>query len=464
MRPNRLTPVALVFVGLALILWALTTWLAPYERRMDGLLADINKEFPQLPRVSAQELSKWLADTSRRKPMLFDVRSKEEFDVSHLPGAIRIDPRERVGPLLEKLPAQIPSVFYCTVGYRSSLTADQLRAMGRTNVYGLEGAIFAWANAGLPLQSNGVPTSVVHPYSQSYTRLLKPEARYPLSGYKSFAYEYGYLVNPTKALSATLLLAVFLAWESIAPFFGWFRRKPRERAEHGLRNLTLGLINTFAVAFIFVRLWNGVTHWASAEGFGLLNALNFEGWRRTLLTLLLLDAWMWTWHWLNHHIGFLWRFHRTHHTELRMDVTSATRFHIGEIAFSGLLRIPLLALFGIAMRDIVIYETLLFAIVQFHHANIRLPWMIERWLRWVIVTPNFHRVHHSRQMVEANSNYSSLLSMWDTLLSTRNWRDRPEEIVYGVDQFDKPEQHTITGMLASPLADHGTEASKNPAV
>jgi sterol desaturase/sphingolipid hydroxylase (fatty acid hydroxylase superfamily)/rhodanese-related sulfurtransferase len=463
MKRRKLIVAGLFLGATGLVIWLLTVCLGPYERRLAPTLQKVHAEFPDLPRVTVHELAAWQSDTNRRRPLVFDVRTREEYHVSHLPGALRIDPRDTVRLLLDRLPADTPSVFYCSIGYRASLTADQLRVLGRTNVFSLEGAAFAWANAGLPLVSNGLPARVVHPYSDSYRRLLRPEARYRLSTYKSLAYEYGYLVDPAKAATATILLVVFLAWETVAPFFGWFRSRRRERTEHAVRNLTLGLLNTLVVAFLFVRLWMGVANWAEENGVGLAHWLQLEGWRRTLLTFLLLDAWTWAWHRLNHALPLLWRLHRTHHSELRVDVTSASRFHAGEIALSSLLRVPLIALLGVGIPDLLIYETVLFASTQFHHANIRLPWAVERRLRWLVVTPNLHRVHHSRDAGDFNSNFSSLLTLWDVLGGTWHWRNRPEEIAYGVTGFDAPARHTVTGMLGTPLAEEGrTGEHENP--
>jgi len=114
-------------------------------------------------------------------------------------------------------------------------------------------------------------------------------------------------------------------------------------------------------------------------------------------------------------------------------VTTATRFHFMEITLSSLLRVPLLILLGARLEELAVYKTLLFAVVQFHHANIGLPERIDRILRWVIVTPALHKVHHSVHRIEADSNYSSLFSWWDRLFGT--WRLLPKNrsIQFGVE-------------------------------
>ncbi|MFA6963083.1 MAG: sterol desaturase family protein, partial [Opitutaceae bacterium] len=136
---------------------------------------------------------------------------------------------------------------------------------------------------------------------------------------------------------------------------------------------------------------------------------------------------------LNHVWPFLWRFHRLHHADREMNVTTANRFHIGEIVLSSLLRVPLLALLGVRLEELALYETALFAVVQFHHANIGLPEWLDRALRCVIVTPYLHKVHHSVVRAEADSNFSSLFSWWDRLFRTFRLSRDPRRIVFGVD-------------------------------
>src|SRR6185503_17481737 len=189
-------------------------------------------------------------------------------------------------------------------------------------------------------------------------------------------------------LSCTLL-AIFLTWEGLSPAFGWFRNR-RERMLHGWRNYLLGTINVILAGLFFVQCWLLAASWSDSHEFGLLNWVHMPGWLRLIAAILFLDCWTYLWHFTNHHVNFLWRFHRTHHSELQMDVTSAVRFHFGEIIFSGLLRIPLIILLGLQFHEVVVYEMLLFAVVQFHHANIRLPGKWEERLSWVIASPGYH--------------------------------------------------------------------------
>ncbi|HVJ58786.1 MAG TPA: sterol desaturase family protein, partial [Terrimicrobiaceae bacterium] len=143
------------------------------------------------------------------------------------------------------------------------------------------------------------------------------------------------------------MLVVLLVWESSTPFALYSVRDSADRFRHGLKNLVLGVLNAVVIGLVFVGLWWAAAESAQFHNFGLLNWWPLPGWARLLGAFLLFDAWMYFWHRLNHRIPFLWRFHRTHHSDPRLDVTTASRFHVGEIILSSLLRIPVIALLQI---------------------------------------------------------------------------------------------------------------------
>jgi sterol desaturase/sphingolipid hydroxylase (fatty acid hydroxylase superfamily) len=179
---------------------------------------------------------------------------------------------------------------------------------------------------------------------------------------------------------------------------------------------------------------------------------------RLILALLTLDAWMYVWHRANHRLPLLWRFHRMHHSDTAVDVTSATRFHTGEQAVAAVLRLTLVPVVGWDLLDLVVYDTLLLVATQLHHANVSLG-RLERPLAWVFVTPQMHKVHHSRTKAETDSNYSVVLSIWDRLGRTFRWRDDTERIQYGLDEFQSPAWQTLTGMLKTPFVDASRPSS-----
>lgn len=178
--PGLLAAVA-VTVALALGVW----WVEKHAHRPDSLAwkfveRDVRTHYPDVPTISTDRLGEWLADGSRRSPILLDAREVEEYAVSHLPGAHPVDPDAGVDALLASVlgaEADRPVVVYCSVGTRSGAVAQRLIQAGIGEVYNLEGSIFRWANEGRPLVSNGEPVRQVHPYSFTWGRLVRPGFR-----------------------------------------------------------------------------------------------------------------------------------------------------------------------------------------------------------------------------------------------------------------------------------------------
>jgi sterol desaturase/sphingolipid hydroxylase (fatty acid hydroxylase superfamily) len=270
-------------------------------------------------------------------------------------------------------------------------------------------------------------------------------------------------LNQWRTLSSVAVLTLVLAWESLAPFLTYFTGNTGERLRHGLKNLALGIANSLLTGLGFVALWWATAQWAQAHEFGLLNWLTLPAWARLAGAFLLFDAWMYWWHRLNHRVPFLWRFHRTHHSDPKMDVTTANRFHIGEIALSSVLRVPVIALLGLQLWEVAVYELTMFTVVQLHHANIGFPAWLDRALRVIIVTPFMHKVHHSRWQPETDSNYSSLFSFWDRLFRSFRLRDDPRTLRFGLNEFNRPEDHTLRGLLATPLKQVQRTSGEPPA-
>jgi sterol desaturase/sphingolipid hydroxylase (fatty acid hydroxylase superfamily) len=197
-------------------------------------------------------------------------------------------------------------------------------------------------------------------------------------------------LSHTKAAVTVGVLAVLWVWETSLPFFE--RREARLR--HAGRNLAVALLNTVVLAAAFSTGSTFVAAWAQEQGFGLLHVLDLGSPVRLVLALVLLDGWMYLWHRANHTIPVLWRFHRMHHSETEMDVTTATRFHLGEHIGASLLRVGLIPVLGFEVCQLIVYDTVLIAVTMLHHANVSLG-RSDRWLRWLIVTPDMHKVHHS---------------------------------------------------------------------
>jgi len=162
----------------------LSVWLSPAGRAADDGLekmkALVHERFPAVKHLTPSDLASWLGDTNRVAPVLLDVRSRAEFAVSHLTGARWVDPETPALDLVPTLPTNRPVVLYCSVGYRSAQCASRLFRVGFTNVINLEGSLFQWANEGRPLANEGGVATRVHPYSERFGKLLKPQLRAPL--------------------------------------------------------------------------------------------------------------------------------------------------------------------------------------------------------------------------------------------------------------------------------------------
>lgn len=256
-------------------------------------------------------------------------------------------------------------------------------------------------------------------------------------------------------------LAALLAWESFKPFFhafaGW-----KARGIHGLRNVAMAWVNGIVTALAFAWVWRKVAHLAEQNQFGLLNWLQLPPLLHGIAAILLFDAWTYWWHRAGHSLPHLWKFHRMHHSDPHMDVTTSNRFHLVEILISSVLRVLLIPLLGIHFIEVVIYETLLQFFVQLQHANVALPRPIERLTRLVFVTPILHKIHHSRHQPETDSNFASLFSFWDRLFKTFRLRSDPENIRLGLDGMDSPEFQNWAGLWKTPFQEPATAPVPSP--
>ncbi len=242
-----------------------------------------------------------------------------------------------------------------------------------------------------------------------------------------------------------LAFVLLWSWESYHPFVPG----RAHRLRHAFRNLSLGAIGAIVSAVLAALLLVSVAEWTAATQIGLLPLLQLPPLVATIFALLLLDGWMYIWHRANHELPFLWRFHRVHHSDTEMDVTSALRFHAGEMLLSGLLRTALIPVLGLSLAQILLYDALLLPVIFFHHSNINLPERIDRILRLVVATPALHRVHHARLMSEANNNYGSIFSWWDRLANTFRLRPDGARVAFGVEGLD--EYQTLPGLLRTPF-------------
>lgn len=213
------------------------------------------------------------------------------------------------------------------------------------------------------------------------------------------------------------LFALFALLESRAPR----RARVQPRSKRWMTNWGIVLLDTLTLrlmAFALPLLAVGAALDAQANGWGLMNALDVPLWLAVLLTVLIFDFAIWLQHLITHKVPILWRLHRVHHADRDIDVTTAIRFHPVEIALSMGLKIGLVYLLGPPALGIILFEIILNGTAMFNHANWRIPPRVDAVLRLFIVTPDMHRVHHSDQRAEHDSNYGFSLSIWDRLFGT----------------------------------------------
>lgn len=213
------------------------------------------------------------------------------------------------------------------------------------------------------------------------------------------------------------LFALFAGLEALVPR----RERSLTRVRRWPTNLAITLLNTVALrglAVVLPLLAIGAAMDAQAQGWGLFNRLDWPGWLELVLAVLILDLAIWAQHLVTHKVPFFWRFHRVHHADRDMDVTTGFRFHPVEILASMGLKIGLVYLLGPSALAVLVFEVLLSGTALFNHSNLALPGPLDRVLRLVLVTPDMHRVHHSVHREEHDSNYGFALSVWDRLFGT----------------------------------------------
>ncbi len=226
--------------------------------------------------------------------------------------------------------------------------------------------------------------------------------------------------EPIIRLAAFLLVfAAVAGGERLAP------RRPLQlsRLRRWVHNLGLTALNVLLLRLLFPAAAVGVAAWAAAQQWGWFNVVEAPAGLAIVVSVVLLDLVIYLQHVLFHAVPLLWRLHRVHHADLDFDVTTGARFHPIEILLSMLIKFAAILLLGPPLVAVVIFEVLLNATAMFNHGNLRLPPRLDHWLRWVVVTPDMHRVHHSVADDEANSNFGFNLPWWDRLFGT--YRDQP---------------------------------------
>jgi len=246
------------------------------------------------------------------------------------------------------------------------------------------------------------------------------------------------------------IFAVIGLWEVAAPW----RALTVSKALRWASNLGLVLLNTLVLRLLFPLAAAAVATFCAENGWGLINHLHVPFVIAAPLAVIAMDFVIWLQHVMFHAVPALWRLHRVHHADPDYDVTTGARFHPIEIVLSMLIKFAAIVVLGPPVVAVVIFEVLLNATAMFNHGNVRLPVALDRILRWVVVTPDLHRVHHSIEDDEANSNFGFNLPWWDRLFGT--YRDQPraghQGMTIGIrDHGDPREVARLPGMLLLPF-------------
>ena len=231
--------------------------------------------------------------------------------------------------------------------------------------------------------------------------------------------------------------AVLWSLESIIPLY----RAGHGRLRRALPNVGLTvllLLTNVALSFV-----------AAGVSLASQRQTQMPVWLQAVIGIAALDLFAYFAHVLLHRMPFAWRFHRVHHSDEAVDVTTAFRQHPGETVWRVLWQLPAIVLLGLPLWIVVVYLTISAANAQLEHANIRLSETLDRWLRVVFVTPNMHKVHHSRLQPETDSNYANILSVWDRVFGTYTSRVDFATLRYGL---DAPDDHdTFVALLRMPF-------------
>jgi len=245
----------------------------------------------------------------------------------------------------------------------------------------------------------------------------------------------------------TLIAVIMVLWELLFP-----RRGPSKKRVRWPGNLGIFLINTCMLALIPITAV-GAAVFSIQNQFGLFYWVELEFWPKVILCILILDLLIYWQHRIFHMIDPFWRIHRMHHTDTAFDFTTALRFHPIEIFISILVKAVAIILLGAPAFAVIAFEIILNGSAMFNHGNIKIPKVVDRGLRWIIVTPDMHRIHHSVDPNEHNMNYGFFLSVWDRIFgSYLNQPRQPQTTMpIGLEIFNQDSEARVDRLMTQPF-------------
>ncbi len=258
----------------------------------------------------------------------------------------------------------------------------------------------------------------------------------------------------SEALVRLLIFGALVIALALAEWRWPRHRAPARRARRWPVNLGLGLLNTVCLRLLAPVLAYAVAVWAGQRGIGMFNLLEAPTWLAVAISMLLLDMAIYWQHRILHRVGWLWRLHRVHHTDLALDVSSGLRFHPLEILLSLGVKVAVVLALGAPPIAVLAFEILLSSFALFTHTNLAIPERVDRILRWIIVTPDMHRIHHSVLREEHDRNFGFNASWWDRVFAS--YRDQPRQpqadMRLGLEQFRQTSEQRFPRLLVQPFA------------
>lgn len=256
---------------------------------------------------------------------------------------------------------------------------------------------------------------------------------------------------------ASMRLGVFLSGFVLLLFWEWIRPKrslSQSRLKRWLNNIALVITSTIIVRIVLPTAAISMAYLVEQQQWGLVNYFDFPFWVKVVVSFILLDLFIYLQHAMFHVLPLLWRFHRVHHSDLDCDVSTGLRFHPVEIVISVLLKMAAIMLLGAPVLAVILFEAILNLMSMFTHSNIQLNKTVEKVLRWLVVTPDMHRVHHSVNENETNSNFGFDISLWDRLFGTyvAEPREGHQGMTIGLDHFRDPKWQNLGGLVLMPFS------------
>jgi sterol desaturase/sphingolipid hydroxylase (fatty acid hydroxylase superfamily) len=254
-----------------------------------------------------------------------------------------------------------------------------------------------------------------------------------------------------KALASIIAIGGFALLLFLLERFFPLRRSTRSLLARLIVNIVISALTFVAAVALVQPAAHWALRWSAEKQFGLVHIIALPTWTEFALSFLLMDLAFYYWHLANHRVAFFWRFHNVHHIDPDLDVSTAFRFHFGEIALSSAFSVVQVSLIGLSAWAFAIYQLAFQAEVIFHHSNLRLPIGSERLLCKFIVTPRMHGIHHSQVRRENNSNFGTVFTWWDRLHRTLGLNIPQNEVIVGIPAYTSPEDNRVANALLLPF-------------